>query len=335
MKKIFKYKKPILIVFSIFFCFVFFITMFVYNHGINKNTNFNFTIKYDKVRFFKGDIYIFNKNKLTRESKGKKLEKEIPIYKKIEMNDNIIYALFENSLVMYNKNFEVIKEINLEDKAKDFFIENGKIIVISENKFIIFDETLNEIFRKEDCLATVYVKFSKDNSNFIYTDYKEYDNAFKSRFHILNLKSKKTSYDFTFYNEFIIDMGFVNDSNENLYVLTNEKLYLFEENTIKNQIFVKNLKDISYNNGKIYILSDSLQVYETKNLKLEKELKLNSNNNNIYILKNKILLTGNTGYSLIDRKNYTIEDFSLDILDTVKCKDEVYLILQNKYKKLK
>lgn len=334
MKEILKNKKIIVIIISIFFLLIFSFLVFKYFNNSSKFTNFNFNITYDKIRFSSNNVYIFNKGKFTKVTKGKKIEKDIPAYKKIEMKDDIIYVLFDNSFVMYNKNFEKVKEIIIENNTKDFFIENGKIILVNEKNLIVFNETLDEIFRKED-INPIYLKFLKDGSNCIYTDYVKFDDAFKSRFHILNLKNKKSIYDFTFYNEFIIDFGFINDSGEDSYVLTNEKLYIFNKNNIKEQLFIKNLKDIAYSDGKIYILTDFLEVYDTKNLKFEKKLEISNKSNNIYILKNKILLTNNTSYSLIDKKNYKVEDFPLEILDVVKQKDMVYLILQDKYIKLK
>lgn len=334
MKEIFKNKKLIVIMAIIFFLLIFSFVIFKYFNNYSKFTNFNFNITYDKIRFSNNNIYIFNKGKFTKVTRSKKIEKEIPVYKKIEMKDDVIYALFDNSLVMYNKNFEKVKEVTTEKNTKDFFIENDKIILIDEKNITVFDETLNENFKKEDVNA-IYLKFSKDNMNFMYTDYVKFDDSFKSRFHIVDLKSKKPIYDFTLYNEFIIDFGFINDSNENSYILTNEKLYIFEKNNIKEQIFIKNLKDISYSDGKLYILTDFLEVYDTKNLKFEKKLEVSNKGKNIYILKNKILLTNNTSYSLIDKKNYNIEDFPVEIFDVVKQKNIVYLILQDKYIKLK
>ena len=130
-----------------------------------------------------------------------------------------------NEIIMYSKNFDEIKKISLEKESQDFFIENNKLILINNASFKIFDETLTEIYSNDDVQSPGYVKFSKDNNNFLYTDYVKSENSIKSRFHILKLKDKSTICDFTFFNEFIIDFGFVKSQIRKYPSARNAALY--------------------------------------------------------------------------------------------------------------
>lgn len=338
MQNVLKYKKIIAVVFSTIFLIGFVVFMFFkFGSSSNNGVPFDFSLKYDKLGFSKGEMYILNKDKFVRFDKNgkKKLEKEIKNSGKNEMANDVIYSLMPKELIMYNNNFEEVKKINLEHESTDFFVESNKLVLVNNASLRIFDETLNEIFSLEDAVNPVYLKFSKDNSNFVYTDYVKSETAFKSRFHIFNLKDKKSIYDFTFYNEFIIDMGFVNDTNDNMYVITNERLYLFEGSVIKNEFYIRDLKDIVYDSGKIYLLSDDLEIFDTKDLKLEKKVELKNSSDSLYILKDKILLTNNVGYSLIDKKDYKSEEFSSQLVDVIENSEGIYLILQEKYKKIR
>ncbi len=141
---------------------------------------------------------------------------------------------------MYSKNFDEIKKISLEKESLDFFVENNKLILVNNASFRIFDENLTEIYSNDDVQNPGYVKFSKSNNNFVYSDYLKSENVIKSRFHILNVKDKSSICDFTFFNEFIIDLGFINDSDDKLYVVPTEKFYV--EKTFKKANMIKDFK---------------------------------------------------------------------------------------------
>ena len=240
-----------------------------------------------------------------------------------------------NEVIMYSKDFDEVKKVSLEKESKDIFIENNKLVLVNNASFRILDENLTEIYANDDVQNPGYVKFSKSNNNFVYTDYIKADNSIKSRFHILNSKDKTTVCDFTFFNEFIIDLGFINDSDDKLYVVTNEKLYIFEKNIIKNQYYINNLKNIIYDSGKIYLFTNDLKVFNSKDLKLEKSSEIGEDYLNSYILDGNILLVKKTGYVLIGKSNLKAKEFPAEVTDSIKGDDSVYLILKNGYKKIK
>ena len=273
MEIILKYKNRIAIGISVIAVIILIIFLsFKFSGNSDKEVAYDFSKPYTKIEFIKDEMYIFEKNKFLRFNKnGKlKLEKEIENNGKIRVSNDVIYSLMPNEIIMYSKNFDEIKRISLEKEIQDFIIENNKLILINNASFKIFDENLTEIYSNEDVQNPGYVKFSKSKNNFAYTDYVKYENSIKSWFHILNLKDKSTVCDFTFFNEFIIEFGFVNDSDDKLFVATNEKLYLFEKNIIKNQYYIKNLKNIVYDSGKIYLFSEDLKIFNAKDLTLEK-----------------------------------------------------------------
>lgn len=338
MEKILKHKNKI-IIFSIILIVLFTIFIFYRSFGGStaKEVLFDFSKNYGSIEFINDEMYIFEKDKFSRYDKNGKLKKEKTIQNtgKIKVSNNVIYSLNSNTLTMYSTNFDEVKKINLNGESTDFFIESNKLVLLNNATFKIFDETLNEIYSNTEAKNPIYLKFSKSEKNFVYTDYVKKENQFKSRFHIVDLKEKKSVWDFSFYNEFIIDVGFINDSNDNIYVVTNEKLYLFEGSTIKNQYFLTNLKDIYYDNGKIYLLSDNLQIFDSKELKLEKEIKLNEEYKNMFVLDKNILFTKKVGYSLLSKSKFEFSEFSADIVDIVRNQKNIYLILTDRYKKLK
>ena len=338
MEFISKYKNKIAIVISVVavFLFVIFLTL-KFSGNADKEVTFDFSKPYNKIEFVKDEMFVFEKNKFSRYNKNGKLkiEKEIVNNGKIRISNDVIYSLMPNELIMYSKNFDEIKKISLEKESLDFFVENNKLILVNNSSFRIFDENLTEIYSNDDVQNPGYVKFSKSNNNFVYSDYLKSENVIKSRFHILNVKDKSSICDFTFFNEFIIDFGFVNDSDDKLYVVTNEKLYLFEKNIIKNQYYIKNLKNIIYSSGKIYLYSEDLKVFNAKDLKLEKTIDTGNDYVKMYNLTGEILLVKKTGYVLVDKSSFSMKEFSEDIIDSIKSEDSVYLILKDRYKKIK
>ncbi|WP_462361402.1 hypothetical protein [Parvimonas micra] len=338
MEIISKYKNKIAIVISVVAVFLFVIFLSLkFSGNANKEVTFDFSKPYNKIEFVKDEMFVFEKNKFSRYNKNGKLkiEKEIVNNGKIRISNDVIYSLMPNELIMYSKNFDEIKKISLEKESLDFFVENNKLILVNNASFRIFDENLTEIYSNEDVQNPGYVKFSKSNNNFVYSDYLKSENVIKSRFHILNVKDKSSICDFTFFNEFIIDFGFVNDSDDKLYVVTNEKLYLFEKNIIKNQYYIKNLKNIIYSSGKIYLYSEDLKVFNAKDLKLEKTIDTGNDYVKMYNLTGEILLVKKTGYVLVDKSSFSMKEFSEDIIDSIKSEDSVYLILKDRYKKIK
>lgn len=338
MEIILKYKNRIAIGISVIAVIILIIFLsFKFSGNSDKEVAYDFSKPYTKIEFIKGEMYIFEKNKFLRFNKnGKlKLEKEIENNGKIRVSNDVIYSLMPNEIIMYSKNFDEIKRVSLEKETQDFIIENNKIILINNASFKIFDENLTEIYSNEDVQNPGYVKFSKSKNNFVYTDYVKSENTIKSRFHILNLKDKSTVCDFTFFNEFIIEFGFVNDSDDKLFVATNEKLYLFEKNIIKNQYYIKNLKNVVYDSGKIYLFSEDLKVFNAKDLKLEKTVDIGNDYVKSYILSKDILLVKKNGYVLIDKSTFKTKEFSGEIVDSIQSEDSVYLIQKDKYKKIK
>ena len=338
MEIISKYKNKIAMgIFTIaVIIFIIFLSL-KFSGNSDKEVAYDFSKPYSKIEFIKDEMYIFEKNKFLRFNKnGKlKLEKEIENNGKIRVSNDVIYSLMPNEIIMYSKNFDEIKRISLEKEIQDFIIENNKLILINNASFKIFDENLTEIYSNEDVQNPGYVKFSKSKNNFAYTDYVKYENSIKSRFHILNLKDKSTVCDFTFFNEFIIEFGFVNDSDDKLFVATNEKLYLFEKNIIKNQYYIKNLKNVVYDSGKIYLFSEDLKIFNAKDLKFEKTVDIGDDYMKSYILSKDILLVKKNGYVLIDKSTFKTREFSAEILDSIQSEDSVYLIQKDRYKKIK
>lgn len=338
MEIILKYKNRIAIGISVIAVIILIIFLsFKFSSNSDKEVAYDFSKPYSKIEFIKDEMYIFEKNKFLRFNKnGKlKLEKEIENNGKIRVSNDVIYSLMPNEIIMYSKNFDEIKRISLEKEIQDFIIENNKLILINNASFKIFDENLTEIYSNEDVQNPGYVKFSKSKNNFAYTDYVKYENSIKSRFHILNLKDKSTVCDFTFFNEFIIEFGFVNDSDDKLFVATNEKLYLFEKNIIKNQYYIKNLKNVVYDSGKIYLFSEDLKIFNAKDLKPEKTVDIGDDYMKSYILSKDILLVKKNGYVLIDKSTFKTREFSAEILDSIQSEDSVYLIQKDRYKKIK
>ncbi|MEB3058474.1 hypothetical protein [Parvimonas sp. D9] len=338
MEIILKYKNRIAIGISVIAVIILIIFLsFKFSGNSDKEVAYDFSKPYSKIEFIKDEMYIFEKNKFLRFNKnGKlKLEKEIENNGKIRVSNDVIYSLMPNEIIMYSKNFDEIKRISLEKEIQDFIIENNKLILINNASFKIFDENLTEIYSNEDVQNPGYVKFSKSKNNFAYTDYVKYENSIKSRFHILNAKDKSTVCDFTFFNEFIIEFGFVNDLDDKLFVATNEKLYLFEKNIIKNQYYIKNLKNVVYDSGKIYLFSEDLKVFNAKDLKLEKTVDIGDDYVKSYILSKDILLVKKNGYVLIDKATFKTKEFSGEIVDSIQSEDSVYLIQKDKYKKIK
>ena len=338
MEIILKYKNRIAIGISVIAVIILIIFLsFKFSGNSDKEVAYDFSKPYSKIEFIKDEMYIFEKNKFLRFNKnGKlKLEKEIENNGKIRVSNDVIYSLMPNEIIMYSKNFDEIKRISLEKEIQDFIIENNKLILINNASFKIFDENLTEIYSNEDVQNPGYVKFSKSKNNFAYTDYVKYENSIKSRFHILNLKDKSTVCDFTLFNEFIIEFGFVNDSDDKLFVATNEKLYLFEKNIIKNQYYIKNLKNVVYDSGKIYLFSEVLKIFNAKDLKLEKTVDICDDYMKSYILSKDILLVKKNGYVLIDKSTFKTREFSAEILDSIQSEDSVYLIQKDRYKKIK
>ena len=338
MEIILKYKNRIAIGISVIAVIILIIFLsFKFSGNSDKEVAYDFSKPYSKIEFIKDEMYIFEKNKFLRFNKnGKlKLEKEIENNGKIRVSNDVIYSLMPNEIIMYSKNFDEIKRISLEKEIQDFIIENNKLILINNASFKIFDENLTEIYSNEDVQNPGYVKFSKSKNNFAYTDYVKYENSIKSRFHILNLKDKSTVCDFTFFNEFIIEFGFVNDSDDKLFVATNEKLYLFEKNIIKNQYYIKNLKNVVYDSGKIYLFSEDLKIFNAKDLKPEKTVDIGDDYMKSYILSKDILLVKKNGYVLIDKSTFKTKEFSGEIADSIQSEDSVYLIQKDKYKKIK
>lgn len=338
MEIILKYKNRIAIGISVIAVIILIIFLsFKFSGNSDKEVAYDFSKPYTKIEFIKDEMFVFEKNKFSRFNKnGKlKLEKEIENNGKIRVSNDVIYSLMPNEIIMYSKNFDEIKRISLEKEIQDFIIENNKLILINNASFKIFDENLTEIYSNEDVQNPGYVKFSKSKNNFAYTDYVKSENSIKSRFHILNAKDKSTVCDFTFFNEFIIEFGFVNDSDDKLFVATNEKLYLFEKNIIKNQYYIKNLKNVIYDSGKIYLFSDDLKVFNSKDLKLEKTVDIGNDYVKSYILSKDILLVKKKGYVLIDKSTFKTKEFSGEIVDSIQSEDSVYLIQKDKYKKIK
>lgn len=338
MEIILKYKNRIAIGISVIAVIILIIFLsFKFSGNSDKEVAYDFSKPYSKIEFIKDEMYIFEKNKFLRFNKnGKlKLEKEIENNGKIRVSNDVIYSLMPNEIIMYSKNFDEIKRISLEKEIQDFIIENNKLILINNASFKIFDENLTEIYSNEDVQNPGYVKFSKSKNNFAYIDYVKSENSIKSRFHILNLKDKSTVCDFTFFNEFIIEFGFVNDSDDKLFVATNEKLYLFEKNIIKNQYYIKNLKNVVYDSGKIYLFSEDLKIFNAKDLKFEKTVDIGDDYVKSYILSKDILLVKKNGYVLIDKATFKTREFSAEIIDSIQSEDSVYLIQKDRYKKIK
>ena len=338
MEIISKYKNKIAMgIFTIaVIIFIIFLSL-KFSGNSNKEVTYDFSKPYSKIEFIKDEMYIFEKNKFSRFNKnGKlKLEKDIENNGKIRVSNDVIYSLMSNEIIMYSKNFDEIKRVSLDNEIEDFFIENNKIILINNTSFKIYDENLSELYTNDDVQNPGYIKFSKSKNNFAYTDYVKSENSIKSRFHILNSKDKSTVCDFTFFNEFIIEFGFVNNSDDKLFVATNEKLYLFEKNIIKSQYYIKNLKNVIYDSGKIYLFSDDLKVFNAKDLTLEKTVDIGDDYVKSYILGKDILLVKKNGYVLVDKSSLKKKEFSAEIIDSIQSEDSVYLIQKDKYKKIK
>ncbi|EGL38867.1 hypothetical protein HMPREF9126_0732 [Parvimonas sp. oral taxon 110 str. F0139] len=336
MEIISKYKNKIAMgIFTIaVIIFIIFLSL-KFSGNSNKEVTYDFSKPYSKIEFIKDEMYIFEKNKFSRFNKnGKlKLEKDIENNGKIRVSNDVIYSLMSNEIIMYSKNFDEIKRVSLDNEIEDFFIENNKIILINNTSFKIYGENLSELYTNDDVQNPGYIKFSKSKNNFAYTDYVKSENSIKSRFHILNSKDKSTVCDFTFFNEFIIEFGFVNDLDDKLFVATNEKLYLFEKNIIKSQYYIKNLKNVIYDSGKIYLFSDDLKVFNAKDLTLEKTVDIGNDYVKSYILSKEILLVKNNGYVLVDKSSLKKKEFSAEIIDSIQSEDSVYLIQKDKYKK--
>ena len=323
MEIISKYKNKIVMGISALLVFLFIVFMSIkFTGNSNKEVSFDFSKPYNKIAFIKDEIYTFEKDKFSRYNKNGKLkvEKEIANNGKIAVSNDVIYSLMNNEVIMYSKDFDEVKKVSLEKESKDIFIENNKLVLLNNASFRILDENLTEIYANDDVQNPGYVKFSKSNNNFVYTDY---------------IKADNSVCDFTFFNEFIIDLGFINDSDDKLYVVTNEKLYIFEKNIIKNQYYINNLKNIIYDSGKIYLFTNDLKVFNSKDLKLEKSAEIGEDYLNSYILDGNILLVKKTGYVLIGKSNLKMKEFSAEITDSIKGEDSVYLILKNGYKKIK
>ncbi|EGV10326.1 conserved domain protein [Parvimonas sp. oral taxon 393 str. F0440] len=78
-----------------------------------------------------------------------------------------------------------------------------------------------------------------------------------------------------------------------------------------------------------------MKVFNAKDLKLEKTIDTGNDYVKMYNLTGEILLVKKTGYVLVDKSSFSMKEFSEDIIDSIKSEDSVYLILKDRYKKIK
>ena len=173
MEIISKYKNKIVMGISALLVFLFIVFMSIkFTGNSNKEVSFDFSKPYKKIAFIKDEIYTFEKDKFSRYNKNGKLkiEKEIANNGKIAVSNDVIYSLMNNEVIMYSKDFDEVKKVSLEKESKDIFIENNKLVLVNNASFRILDENLTEIYANDDVQNPGYVKFSKSNNNFVYTD---------------------------------------------------------------------------------------------------------------------------------------------------------------------
>lgn len=336
MEKLLQHKNKIIVGISILLAIsfsVFIFSKFFFEKSFK--TNIDFQGNTGKYGIIKNELYIFNSKTFTRYGENGKIknQKDISNSGNVKIGNDVIYSLNGSELIIYNTNFEEVKKIEIEDKNPDFFIENKNIILVSDVGFTVFDSTLNKLYEKKTNGNVIYAKFSEEGNKLIYTDYFENKSGFKTRFNIVDYKSDKNLNGFTFFNELIFDMGFLNKNSEDLYMLTNEKLYLFNGNAIKKSQFISQLKDFKYENGNIYLLSDKLEIFN-RDLKVEKNIKLEDAYDRINILGGDVILSNSSGYIRFNSKGET-EKFSEKIMDVIQNESGLYFVLENGYMKIK
>lgn len=337
MKKILKYKNGIIVGFSIVLLIIF--SVFIFNKFYSQNsfkTKIDYSGNIGNYAVIKNELYILNSKNLSKYGKNGKLKltKEFPNSGNIKVSNDVLYLLEGSDLIVLNTSFEEVKREKLEGKNLDFFVEKDKIVVVGDDVFYIFDATLNKLYSKKIEDNIIYAKFSKESNKFLYIDYLENNDGFKSRFSVEDYAEDKILNGFTFFNELIIDAGFLSSNSEDYFVLTNDKFYIFNGSTIKDSIFISNLKDFKFENEKLYILSDKLEVFDIKTLKSEKTIPLKEAYENVNILNSKIVLSNKEGYIEINNKD-EIKTFKETILETVQNKDGLFFILQDGYIKVK
>lgn len=262
-----------------------------------------------------------------------KAQKEIANKGNVKTGNDVVYSLIGNELILYNKNFEEVKKVVVDGNNLDFFVQDDKVVVVNDKNFKIFDSTLKLIY-EQDAENVLYLKFSKEKNKLIYVDYTEYKIGFKTRFHILDYVEKNIINGFTFYNEMIVDFGFLKENSKDLYILTNDKLYTFEGGNIKNSHFTAGIKDFKYSNNKFYILSKGVEILNTETLEIEKTVALSEEYERLNVFNGEIVLSNSKGYAIINNKQ-EIQNFNENILDVIQNSKGIYFVLENGYMKVK
>lgn len=288
-----------------------------------------------KYSVINDDLYTFNEVGFKRfSSRGSlKANREIANKGNVKTGNDVVYSLIGNELILYNKNFEEVKKIVVDGSNLDFFVEDDKVVVVNDKNFKIFDSTLKLIY-EQDAENVLYLKFSKEKNKIVYIDYTEYKVGFKTRFHIVDYAEKKTVNGFTFYNEMIVDFGFLKDNSKDLYILTNDKLYTFEGGNIKNSYFTAGIKDFKYADGKFYILSKNVDVLNAESLEREKTINPSVEYDRINVFKGEIVLSSKNSYAVVNKKD-EIESFNENILDIIQNSKGIYIVFENGYRKIK
>lgn len=337
MEKFLKYKNRILVAVSLVLLVLFSIFIFgKFFFGGSFDAKIDFSENIGKFGVINDELYVFNSKNLIKYSKnGKlKLKKEFSNSGNIKIGNDVIYLLNGKDLILLNNSFEEVKRVQLEGTNLDFFVEGNNAVVVADDLIQVFDSTLNLKYDEKIQGNVIYSKFLNNSDTFLYTDYFENREHFKSRYNIVNLKDKKLLNGFTFFNELILDAGFISSNSEDIYVLTMDKVYIFKGNTIKATYLVPNLKDFKVENGKIYLLSDKVEVLDGKNLSVERTINLDEEYNRINILKKEVVLTKTSGYMIVNTKDEA-KKYSKEILEVIQNKDGIYFVLQDGFMKVK
>ena len=83
------------------------------------------------------------------------------------------------------------------------------------------------------------------------------------------------------------------------------------------------------------MISNDIKVFNAKDLKLEKEIAIEGEYINAHNLSENILLVKKNGYVLVDKNSFNLKEFPAEIVDSVDSENSAYLILKDRYKKIK
>lgn len=337
MENFLKYKNRIVVGISVILVVIFSIFIFgKFFLGNNFKTKIDFSENIGKYGVINDDLYVFNNTNLVRYSKNGKLKvkKEFSSSGNVKVGNDVIYALNGKELILLNNSFEEVKRIKVEGSNLDFFVEGNNAVVVGDDLIHVYDSTLNLKFEEKIKGNVIYSKFSKNRDIILYTDYVEYKDGFKSRYNVVNLKDKKVLNGFTLFNELILDAGFLSTNTDDIYVLTTEKVYIFKGSVIKGTHFVSNLKDFKVKDGKIYLLSDKVEILSGEDLKVERVINFEESYNRINILKSEVILSNSSGYMIVNKKDEA-KTYNENILDVIQNEDGLYFVLQDGFMKLR